>query len=132
MHAKSLQLCLTLWDSMDCSPPGSSVHGISQARILEWVAISFTVLFYLNEILKQLFELLLRQIVHIYYLGSVTKKLLCFSVNILVLWRLCPLKSQVAVFAFKEAVTPSSLYRLTWGGKYTVTLLGILRLFRHF
>ena len=40
MHAKSLQLCLTLCDLMDCSPPGSSVHGISQARILEWVAIS--------------------------------------------------------------------------------------------
>ena len=33
--------CLTLWDPIDCSPPGSSVHGISQARILEWVAISF-------------------------------------------------------------------------------------------
>ena len=31
---------LTLWDPMDCSPPGSSVHGISQTRILEWVAIS--------------------------------------------------------------------------------------------
>ena len=31
----------TLCDPMDCSPPGSSVHGISQARILEWVAISF-------------------------------------------------------------------------------------------
>ena len=30
------------WDSLDCSPPGSSVHGISQARILEWVAISFS------------------------------------------------------------------------------------------
>ena len=30
------------WDPMDCSPPGSSVHGISQARILEWVAISFS------------------------------------------------------------------------------------------
>ena len=28
------------WDPMDCSPPGSSVHGISQARILEWAAIS--------------------------------------------------------------------------------------------
>ena len=39
MHAKSLQSCLTLWDLMDCSPPGSSVHGILQARILEWVAI---------------------------------------------------------------------------------------------
>ena len=31
--------CLTLCDPVDCSPPGSSVHGISQARILEWVAI---------------------------------------------------------------------------------------------
>ena len=34
--------CLTLCDPMDCSPPGSSVHGISQARILQWVAISFS------------------------------------------------------------------------------------------
>ena len=33
------QLCLTLCDPMDCNPPGSSVHGIPQARILEWVAI---------------------------------------------------------------------------------------------
>ena len=36
------QSCLTLCDPMDCSPPGSSVHGILQARILEWVAISFS------------------------------------------------------------------------------------------
>ena len=36
------QLCLTLCDPMDGSPPGSSVHGIFQARILEWVAISFS------------------------------------------------------------------------------------------
>ena len=36
------QLCQTLCDPMDCSPPGSSVHGTSQARILEWVAISFS------------------------------------------------------------------------------------------
>ena len=34
------QLCLTLCDPMDCSPPGSTVHGISQAKILEWIAIS--------------------------------------------------------------------------------------------
>ena len=39
MHAKSLQLCLTLCDPMDYSPPGSSVHGILQARIVEWVAL---------------------------------------------------------------------------------------------
>ena len=42
MHAKSLQSCPTLCDPMDSSPPGSSVHGILQARILEWVAISFS------------------------------------------------------------------------------------------
>ena len=36
------QSCLTLCDPMDCSPPTSSVHGILQARILEWVAISFS------------------------------------------------------------------------------------------
>jgi len=36
------QSCLTLCDPMDCSPPGLSVHGISQARILEWVAIPFS------------------------------------------------------------------------------------------
>ena len=40
--AKSLQLCLTLCDPIDGSPPGSSVPGILQARIQEWVAISFS------------------------------------------------------------------------------------------
>ena len=37
--AKSLQLCLTLYDTVDCSLPGSSVRGILQARILEWVVM---------------------------------------------------------------------------------------------
>ena len=32
--------CLTLWDTMDCSLPGSSIHGILQVRTLEWIAIS--------------------------------------------------------------------------------------------
>ena len=36
------QSCLTLCDPVDCSPPGSSIHGISQARILEWAAVSFS------------------------------------------------------------------------------------------
>ena len=39
MRAKSLQSCPTLYDPMDCSLPGSSVHGLLQARILEWVAL---------------------------------------------------------------------------------------------
>ena len=37
----ALQSCLTLCDHMDCWLPGSSAHGILQARVLEWVAISF-------------------------------------------------------------------------------------------
>ena len=39
MYAKLLQSCPTLCNTMDCSPPGSSVHGTLQARILEWVAM---------------------------------------------------------------------------------------------
>ena len=38
----SAQSCLTLCKPMDCSPPDPSVHGIFQARILEWVAISYS------------------------------------------------------------------------------------------
>ena len=39
MHAKLLQSCPTLYDPMDCSLPGSAVHGILQATTLEWVAM---------------------------------------------------------------------------------------------
>ena len=39
VHAKSLLSCLTLWGPIDCRSPGSSVFGILQARILEWVAV---------------------------------------------------------------------------------------------
>ena len=42
------QSCLTLSDPMDCSPPGSSIHGIFQARVLEWGAIAFSELLFLN------------------------------------------------------------------------------------
>ena len=40
--AKSIQSCPTLCNSMESNPPGSSVHRILQARILEWVVISFS------------------------------------------------------------------------------------------
>ena len=42
LEAKLLQSCLILCDPMDYKPPDFSVHGIFQARILEWVAISFS------------------------------------------------------------------------------------------
>ena len=48
--AKSLQSCLTLCDPIDGSPPGSSIHRIFQARILEWVAIAFSTTFLWPEI----------------------------------------------------------------------------------
>ena len=41
-ESEVVQLCPTLRDPMDCSLPGSSIHGIFQARVLEWVAISFS------------------------------------------------------------------------------------------
>ena len=42
IKSKVAQSCPTLGDPMDCSLPGSSIHGISEARILEWIAISFS------------------------------------------------------------------------------------------
>ena len=42
IRAKLYQSYLTFCDPMNCSPPGSSAHGISQARMLEWVAVSFS------------------------------------------------------------------------------------------
>ena len=42
MYVLVAQSCPTLCDSMDCSPPGSSVHGILQAEILEWIAVPFS------------------------------------------------------------------------------------------
>ena len=41
--AKSLESCLTLCDPIDSSLPGSSIHGIFQARVLEWDAIAFSI-----------------------------------------------------------------------------------------
>ena len=45
------QSCLTLRDPMDCSPPGSSIHGIFQARVLEWVAKAFSAYFSVDTII---------------------------------------------------------------------------------
>ena len=51
------QLCSTLSNPMDCSPSGSSVHGIFQARVLEWVAIAFSQL--------EIFKVLLTKRTHL-------------------------------------------------------------------
>ena len=49
-ESEAAQLCPTLSDPMDCSLPGSSVHGIFQARVLEWGAIAFSHLLYISHI----------------------------------------------------------------------------------
>ena len=51
--AKSLQSCPTLCDPRDGSPPGSSIHGIFQVRVLEWVAIAFSTMEYYSAIKKK-------------------------------------------------------------------------------
>ena len=48
-ESKVTQLCLTVRDPMDCSLPGFSIHGIFQAKVLEWGAIAFSVPDLLSE-----------------------------------------------------------------------------------
>ena len=61
------QSCPTLSDPMDCSPPGSSVHGIFQARVLEWGAIAFSIALtrrtFVVEVMSLLFNMLSRLII---------------------------------------------------------------------
>ena len=68
--AKSLQSCLTLSDLIDYSPPGSSVHGIFQARVLEWGAIAFS-------------EVLSRTFVFVIPLGFKLHNVLCSKLHVL-------------------------------------------------
>ena len=55
------QSCLTLRDPMDCSLPGSSVHGIFQARVLEWGAIAFSIQLIVGNIKSLLFKMVVIQ-----------------------------------------------------------------------
>ena len=56
------QLCLTLSDPMDCSPPGSSIHGIFQARVLEWGAIG--IISYISKVRLKILQVSLQQYVN--------------------------------------------------------------------
>ena len=55
-ESEVVQSCSTLSDPMDCSLPDSFIHGIVQARVLEWVAIAFSI----NEVKKQLLDYIIR------------------------------------------------------------------------
>ena len=78
------RLCPTLSDPMDCSLPGSSAHGIFQARVLEWVAIAFSVFLHTclyTQVLGDLHHLLARRPISILWpfsdKGPSTRKLIC-------------------------------------------------------
>ena len=73
--AKSLQSCLTLCDHIDGSPPGSSIPGILQARILEWVAVSFS---------REGISTLSHSIVFLYFFAVITEE--CFLNSPAILW----------------------------------------------
>ena len=62
-ESEAAQSCPTLRDPVDCSPPGSSIHGISQARVLEWGAIAFSDITFRDIYLK----ILVRYIIFVYY-----------------------------------------------------------------
>ena len=67
------QLCPTLSDLMDCSLPGSSVHGIFQARVLEWGAIAFSqyiMVMYINRIIEKINNLKIICITGSFFKGS--------------------------------------------------------------
>ena len=57
------QSCLTLSDHMDCNPPGSSIHGIFQARVLEWGAIALTRWTFVGKVVSLLFNVLSRLVI---------------------------------------------------------------------
>ena len=61
--AKSLQSCQTLCDAIDGSPSGSSVHGIFQARVLEWGAIALTRWSFVGKVMSLLLNMLSRLVI---------------------------------------------------------------------
>ena len=69
------QSCLTLCDPVDCSPPGSSVHGILQARILEWVTMPSSRI--LEDLSWRMLEKRSRKILQIFPIQGLNVRLLC-------------------------------------------------------
>ena len=70
MESEVAQSCPILCDPMDCGPPGSSIHGISQARIREWVAISFSRRSSRPRDRTQVSHIVGRQLYHLSHQGS--------------------------------------------------------------
>ena len=79
--AKLLQSCPTLCNPMDCSPPGSSVHGILQARILEWIAMPSSSRIYVYTYLKNKTGITSHKVWSHDFFGINIKKYILFTCN---------------------------------------------------
>ena len=93
------QLCPTLWDPIDQSLPGSSLHGLLQARILEWVAIPF----YRGSSLPRDWT----RVSHIagkFFTAWATREILTYNYNLLILFR------RLSSVQFSRSVLPDSLW----------------------
>ena len=87
------QSCPTLSDPMDSSPPGSSVHGIFQARVLEWVALAFSVKYFL-VFLKRWILVILPLVLMFFVLGLNSAQIRDNNLLFLQLRRHCTLDTQ--------------------------------------
>ena len=99
-ESEVIQSCPTFNDPMDCSLPGSSVHGIFQARVLEWGAIAFSI-----TVLKTVKDFSYSSFYPVgisYYRGRI--KVLCFSKSHLELFILCGLLSTGYTSSFISCV----------------------------
>ena len=106
-ESEVIQLCLTLSDRMDCSPPGSSVHGIFQARVLEWNAIASSVYLLLPALIP---------------VGILPTSDICLRLTILVTWCYCQDLLQhafdsvfcplfIKIYTFQLILSPISLIK---------------------
>ena len=116
------QSCLTLCNPMDCSPPGFSIHGIFQARVLEWVAISSST----REFHCLLIQVILMSLWNFFY-NQIPDAVLC-QINICVAPSYLCLKSAVKSY---PAYHRSHIPLLKWLSKFfsSVQLLSCVWLF---
>ena len=93
------QSCPTLSDPMDCSLPGSSIHGIFQARVLEWVAIAFSVILLRSRVNSSAVCIILYQMEKIFFV-------LYFLLD---MWQLLHLVSDIICFLAPSIYVPVSV-----------------------
>ena len=85
-ESKVAQSCLTLSDPMECSPPGSSIHGIFQARVLEWGAIAFSIHMHIANIIYRIQSTLYMHIAYSLY-THIDYTLYMHIIAILCIWQ---------------------------------------------